>query len=285
MPKPSERPTVEALLTEATRQLAAAGVEEPRREARLLMAHASGLSRQQQMIEPGARINDVEGFRALVERRTTREPFAYITGRRGFWTLEFEVGEGILVPRPETETLIEAVLDHRPDRATPLRILDLGSGSGCIIVTLLHLYPNATGVAVDLFAAARECTRRNAERAGVADRLEVIESDWATAIDERFDLVASNPPYIRQDEMPDLAPEVRLFEPETALVAGSDGLDAYRIIASDLPGLLNKGGLAAVEIGAGQGDMVSEFMSDVGLAVIERRRDLAGIERCVVASG
>ncbi|MCB1971506.1 MAG: peptide chain release factor N(5)-glutamine methyltransferase [Geminicoccaceae bacterium] len=274
---------VEEALTIATGRLAAAGVDEPRREARLLLTHSCGLTLQEQIARPERELAAAERYLELVERRAAREPFAYITGRRAFWDLEFDVDEGVLVPRPETESLIEAVLEKWPDRAASLHILDLGIGSGCILVTLLHLFVRARGIGVDRSAQAIAMSHRNARRADVAGRMALVEGDWAAPIDQRFDLVVSNPPYIRDVDHDGLEPEVRFHEPRMALVAGDDGLDAYRAIIADLPRLLAPGGMAFLEIGQGQGDAVRELFNRAGLVNLGSRNDLAGIERCLIA--
>jgi len=271
------------LIADAARRLAEAGIGAPRREARLLMAHLSGRPVEEQMAngDETAPVALHAAFEAVLRRRTAREPLAYVTGRRAFWDLDLHIVPGVLVPRPETEHLIEEVLHRWPGRRRPLRILDLGTGSGCILVTLLHLYRNAVGVGVDRSREALDCTRTNAEAAGCAARARLLRGDWAQALVGPFDLVVSNPPYVTAAEHAALEAEVRLFEPEAALIGGVDGLDAYRAIAADLPRLLAPDGLCMVEIGRGQARSIEAIVAAASLETIARRADLAGHTRCL----
>jgi release factor glutamine methyltransferase len=243
-----------------------------RLDAELLMAHALGVERETMLLsrrdEPAP-----PAFAPLVERRMSREPIAYITGRRAFWTIELEIGPGALVPRPDSETLIEAALDHFGE-AGPARILDLGTGPGTLLLAALDQWPEATGLGVDRSAAALDYARRNAK-----GRAEFRLGDWGVGIDERFDLVLCNPPYVAGAA--DLPADVVAFEPHAALFAGGDGLDAYRALAPQLGGLLAPGGMICLEIGAGQGKAVAALMTKAGFT-IESRKDLKGIVRCLV---
>lgn len=274
--------TVAALLAEGARALAAAGIERPRFEARLLLEHATGLARERLIAEPAARVPDAKmaAYRGLVARRAAREPMAYILGRAEFWSLAYAVAPGVLVPRPETETLIEAALRAFPDRARPLRVLDIGVGSGCLLLTLLHLFPSARGVGTDTSAAALACARLNAERLGVAARALLVATPWAAGVAGPFDLVVANPPYIPTAEIAGLAPEVARFEPRAALDGGPDGLAAYHAILPDLPRLLAPGGAALLEIGRGQHEALIPLAEAQGFAVATHA-DLAGIVRCL----
>jgi release factor glutamine methyltransferase len=203
-------------------------------------------------------------------------------GEKEFWSLAFEVGPAVLIPRPETETVVEAVLDEIAERGAALRLLDLGTGSGCLLLALLSELPNATGLGIDDSAAALAIARRNAARLGLAARAGFAQGRWGEGLRGAFDVIVSNPPYIAESEWPGLQPEIRTFEPKAALVAGPDGLAAYRALAPDCARLLARDGLCALEIGHGQGDAVAEILARHGLQVTQRRRDLAGIERCVV---
>jgi release factor glutamine methyltransferase len=274
--------TTEALLAEGAAALARAGIESPRSEARLLLEMATGRTRARLVAEPATPVSAdaAQAFRASLIRRTTREPMAYIRGRAEFWSLEFVVGPGVLVPRADTETLIEAALRAFPDHGRPLGILDIGVGSGCLLLTLLHLFPNASGVGTDTSEAALACTRRNAERLGVAARAELVRTTWANGVPGPFDLVVSNPPYIPSAEIATLQPEVSRFEPCCALDGGQDGLDAYRAILADLPRLLAPGGVALLEIGQGQDEALGPMLRERGYAVAAHP-DLAGITRCL----
>ena len=219
-------------------------------------------------------------FRELVTRRVAREPMAYVLGRAEFWSLEFVVGPGVLVPRPDSETLIEAAVAAFPDTGRQLRVLDIGVGSGCLLLTLLHLFPAAYGVGTDLSEAALACTRLNAERLGVADRLRLERTSWAEGVAGPFDLVVSNPPYIRTAEIAGLQPEVARFEPWAALDGGPDGLAAYRAILAELPRLLADDGRALLEIGHDQQPAVEALAAAAGFAVTTHL-DLAAVPRCL----
>ena len=278
-------PTARDLIAQLAERLAAAGIETARREAWLLLAAATGRERASLMAGAGGALTADQRARLerLLERRRAREPIAYILGEKEFWSLPFQVGPAVLIPRPETETVVEAALAQVSDRRAPLRILDLGTGSGCLLLALLSELPNATGLGTDVSAATLALAEVNAVRLGLAGRTELRAGDWGSEIEPPFDLIVSNPPYVAAAEWPKLQPEVRDFEPSAALLAGPDGLDAYRALAADCARLLASGGCVALEIGQGQGDAVAGLLTRAGLEVIERRRDLAGIERCLVA--
>ena len=273
------------LATEVAAGLAAAGIENARPEAWLLLAAATGRERAALMAGAPETLNAVQRARLaeLVRRRRAREPLAYILGEKEFWSLRFEVAPAVLIPRPETETVVEAVLAQVCDRDQPFRLLDLGTGSGCLLLALLSELPHATGLGVDDSAAALAIARRNAERLGLAARAEFRPGRWGAGLRERFDVIVSNPPYVAELDWEALQPEIRQFEPRAALVAGADGLAAYRALAPDCARLLAPGGVCALEIGLNQGDAVAALLAAQGLVVVERRRDLAGIERCVIA--
>jgi release factor glutamine methyltransferase len=273
------------LIAPLAAQLAEAGIEAARAEAWLLLSTATGRPRAALMagMAEALSADEVRRLEALARRRGAREPIAYILGEKEFWSLPFRVGPAVLIPRPETETVVEAALARIPDRAAPLRILDLGTGSGCLLLALLSELPQATGIGTDVSAAALAIAEVNAARLGLAGRVELRRSDWGREIAPAFDLIVGNPPYVAAAEWQQLQPEVREFEPSGALLAGPDGLAAYRALAPDCARLLAPGGSVALEIGAGQGDAVAGILVRAGLAVDERRRDLAGIERCLVA--
>ena len=276
--------TIGALLCEGGAMLRAAGVEEARREARLLVGLALG--RDAGSLNAAAREAVAEEqaarFRSLLRRRAAREPFAYIAGRRGFWTLELAVTPAVLVPRPETETLIEAALALRPDRASVHRIVDLGTGSGALLLAALSEYPAALGLGVDHSPAALEVARCNAAATGFAPRTLFALGDWSSALAPgSVDLLLCNPPYVASGEIPSLAPEVRDHEPRAALDGGPDGLAAYRALLPDLPRVLAPGGLAILEVGVGQGEAVAELAAAFGLTLLEMRQDLGGMARAL----
>ncbi|MCP5411009.1 MAG: peptide chain release factor N(5)-glutamine methyltransferase [Alphaproteobacteria bacterium] len=263
---------------EAARALAAAGIDNPRAEARLLLAHLLGVGRDATLTAPTLSPDQARAYAALVARRAAHEPLAYITGRKEFWSLKFAVGPGVLVPRPDTETLIEEAIRLYPDRSLPLRIADLGTGSGAILVAALTEFPNATGIGFESSPQAFAWASRNAA-ALMPDRAQMRPADWSTATGP-FDLIFSNPPYIPGGDIAGLAADVRDHEPLSALDGGADGLDAYRSLARLLPGLLAPGGHAILEIGQGQAGGVEPLFG--GLKLLRIGADLAGIPRAVV---
>ncbi len=272
-----ERSTVAALIDQIAAVLRQAGIDGARAEARLIVAAATGLDRGRQLSDPSHEV-DPQAALALARRRAAREPMAYLVGRREFWGLEFLVGPGVLVPRPETETLIEVVLAELPDRNAPLRLLDLGTGTGCLLLTLLSLYANAVGIGIDRSAAALAYATRNRRAHGLEHRALLVQGDWLAAVTGPFDLVVANPPYIAPGEARD--PETS-HEPEAALIAGQDGLDAYRAIAGPASLALAPGGLAVFEIGAGQGSAVRALLERAGFREVAVVRDLASRPRAV----
>lgn len=249
----------------------------PRLDAELLMAHALGIDRNALLLDMDRAVP--AGFAALVERRAGQEPIAYITGSRGFWTIDLAVGPGALVPRPDSETLIAAAAAHFRTRA-PATVLDLGTGPGTLLLAALDEWP-AEGLGVDRSPDALRYASANARALGMSDRARFVRGDWGAAIDARFDLVLANPPYIGTAEtLPD---EVRGHEPAGALFAGADGLDDYRRLAPQLARLIAPGGCAAVEIGHRQADAVGALLAAAGVAIAVHR-DLGGRDRCLLAT-
>lgn len=282
----SSQPISRTLLEQAVAELAAAGVPEPRRDARLLLAAALGtdaaglLARDDRPVEPEA----VARFAAAVARRAAREPVSRILGMREFWSLRLIVTPATLDPRPDSETLVEAALDAVPDRAAPLRILDLGAGTGCLLLALLSELPQATGIGIDRDPDAVSAAAANAASLDLANRASFQVGDWAAGLAGPFDLIVSNPPYIPDVEIAGLAPEVARYEPRAALSGGADGLVAYRELAPQIARLLAPRGHAVLEFGARQDRAVGEILSAAGLEICGFRRDLSGILRCVVAT-
>ncbi len=271
----------------ATRRLAAAGVSSPRLDARLLIQQALRIDAARMLASPCDPLGEPERTRLaeLVERRTRREPISHILGEKEFWSLPFRVTADTLAPRPDTETLIEAALDRINDRRGPVSVLDLGTGSGCLLLTLLSERRDAWGLGVDLSAEAIEVARGNACRLGLKTRAAFVVGDWAGAIEGCFDIVLSNPPYIAGGELRALPPEVSAFEPRLALDGGADGLQAYRILARQLPRLLSRHGAAFLEVGDGQADPVAGLMEAGGdLSVVAVRQDLSGVSRCLAVT-
>ncbi len=276
--------TLDAALAEATRLLSAAGVDGARLEARLLAGHALGIDADAVIGRPGRRLAPEEAARlaGVVRRRIDREPIAYILGEREFWSLPFGVNDAVLIPRPDSETLVGAALDLTRDRQAPMRILDLGTGSGCLLLSVLSELPNARGVGVDISARALTVARDNARRLGLGGRAGFVQGDWAGALTGEFDLILANPPYLAETELHALAPEISRFEPPVALFAGADGLACYRVLIPALTRLLAKAGTAFLEIGAGQAAPVAGLARNAGLNLSMARKDLAGIDRCLV---
>ena len=249
-----------------------------RLDAELLMAHALGLSRGE-MLMRHRDLSVPADFAALVARRAAGEPVAHIIGMRDFWTITLAVTPDTLIPRPDSETLIEAAVDHFGARG-PQTVLDLGTGSGALLLAALAQWPHARGLGIDTSAAALAVARGNAARLDLGGRADFCIGDWAKGVKGAFDLLLINPPYIGVDEP--LSGDV-LREPASALFAGTDGLDDYRRIAPDLPRLIAPGGMAAIEIGHRQGESVGALVAAQGLN-IAIRRDLAGLDRCIVAT-
>lgn len=267
-------------LREASARLTAAGVPDAPRDARLLLAHARGLPPDRLTLHMADPLvpEALARFEALVAARARRAPVSHLTGQRLFWGRRFAVTPDVLDPRPETETLVALAL------AEPFsRVLDLGTGSGCILLSLLADRPGATGLGVDVSAAALQVAQRNAEALGLGGRAAFRCSDWCADVAGQFDLIVSNPPYIALAEMPGLSPEVRDHEPHLALTDGADGLAAYRRIAAQAPGHLAPGGRLLLEIGPTQGAAVAGLMRDAGLAGVSVHPDLDGRDRVVLA--
>ena len=244
------------------------------------MVHALGLPAGS--LPDPARGIDPAGFDTVLVRRLTHEPMALILGRQGFWTLDLEVSPATLIPRPDSETLIEAALAALPDRAGVRRVLDLGTGTGCLLLAALSEFPHAFGLGTDRRADAVALAARNATANGLAGRAVFACADWAAPIVGRFDLIFSNPPYIETTAIAGLMPGVVNFEPASALDGGADGLAAYRQIIPALPALLAPGGVAILELGQGQAAPVAEIAVRAGFARPETRADLAGIARASV---
>ncbi|MBK8908398.1 MAG: peptide chain release factor N(5)-glutamine methyltransferase [Rhodospirillales bacterium] len=278
--------TAGALLLASAWRLRSADIPNPRSEARLLLGHALGLGVEALIARPDLRVPAAarEAFERAVRRRAGREPLAVIVGHREFWSLSFRVTADTLVPRPESETLVEAALAAARGRDRPITVLDLGAGSGCLVLAILHERPAAWGVGVDRSDAALFVARNNADALGIADRVAFVQGDWGTAIGGRFDIIVANPPYVADAEFAVLAPEVARFEPRLALCGGADGLDAYRALAPDVARLLAPDGVAVLEVGAGQAAAVAAILADHYLQVTEIKNDLAGVPRCLRAA-
>jgi len=274
--------TVAQAIAEATARLAAAGVEGAKRDARLLLGHVVGAD--------AARTNartladeERRAFDALIARRAAREPVSRILGTRGFWSRDFALSPATLDPRPDTETLIEAALALLASRGAPYRLLDLGTGTGCILLALLSELPNARGLGTDAQGEAVATARKNAVALGLEARAAFLVGDWCRDLPGTFDMILSNPPYIPSGDIAALAPEVARFDPRGALDGGPDGLDCYRRIAGEAGAHLAPDGYLLLEIGAGQAGAVEAILVGAGWEMAGRRKDLAGHDRCIIA--
>ncbi len=279
-----EAPRLGELLAEAASTLAAAGLDSPRREARALFAAllpegSAALYDRSLAVDPALLL----ALRAATARRAAREPLARILGRREFWSLDFQLVPETLVPRPDSETLIGTALGELPLRDRPYRFLDLGTGSGCLLLALLSEYPGAWGLGVDLSEPALGQARRNAAALGLEGRAAFALSDWGSGLAGAFDLVASNPPYIRRAELAGLEPEVTLHDPLLALDGGPDGLQAYRALVPQAARLLAPGGLLALEFGEGQAESLAAIVAAEGFGACRLHADLGGRPRVLCA--
>jgi len=276
--------TIGFFLCQAGQRLRGAAIEAPRLEARRLLAHVLNKSEEALLRDPRAPVpaDQAQQFAALLARRVAHEPFAYLIGRVGFWTLDLEVSPATLIPRADSESLVEAALEACPDKDAALHVLDLGTGTGALLLAVLSELPAASGVGVDLKPEAAALAARNAARLGLADRARFLAGDWAAALSGRFDLVLCNPPYIESAVIPALMPEVARHEPASALDGGADGLSAYRRIIADLPRLLAPKGIAILELGQGQQAAVEALGREANLTPEACRADLGGVPRALV---
>ena len=274
------RNAIREVLASAAGRLAQAGIGSARLDARVLLGCALGVRSEGVFAAANITAEQLETFHRLVARRAAREPVAYITGRKEFFSLDFDVGPGVLIPRPESETLVEEALRKFPDRDADLKVLDLGTGSGCLIVAFLSRYRQAHGVGVDASAEALVWAARNVERHGLAGRCGLRQSGWN--VSGAFDVVFANPPYLTEDDFARAEPEIRQSEPKEAFVAGCDGLASYRALGREFASTLKPEGLAFVEIGGGHAQAVTAIIEENGLELRHIAPDLAGIPRCVI---
>lgn len=278
--------TVGAVLKAAVARLDQAdAAETPRLDAILLLEHASGIDANRLRLEPALVLAPeiVAEFERLLLRRLAREPVSKIIGQREFWSLTFRTSRDVLDPRPDSETLVAGVLAAIPDRQAALRLVDFGTGSGCLLLSLLHELPNATGLGVDVSPPALQIAQQNADTLGLAARAAFRLASWGKGLDERFDILISNPPYIESDVVPQLEPEVADHDPLLALDGGADGLDAYRALMPDLARLARPNALVALEVGVGQDVAVSRLLGDAGFGQIAVLPDLGGIGRVITS--
>ncbi len=276
--------TIGFFLCQAGQRLRGAAIEAPRLEARRLLAHVLGTTEEALLRDPRAAVpaDKAQHFATLLARRVAHEPFAYLTGRVGFWTLDLEVSPATLIPRADSETLVEAALAACPDRGAAVQVLDLGTGTGALLLAVLSEFPAANGIGIDLKPAAAALAARNAARLRLAARARFLAGDWAAAVRGPFDLILCNPPYIESAAIPALMPEVARHEPASALDGGADGLVAYRRIIADLPRLLAPRGVAVLELGQGQHAAVEALGRAAGLTPEACSADLGGVPRALV---
>jgi len=274
-------------LEESVQALSRAGVEEARLDARLLTAFALKRTPEHVFGYPELELNAEElgHLRALIARRVAREPLALITGEKEFWSLRFVVSPATLIPRPDSETLVQAVLDTFTGRDKTLRILDMGTGSGCLLLSLLHEYKNSSGVGIDSNEDTLTVACANGENLGLAGRAHFILANWNKGMPDlgTFDIIVCNPPYVPQVDKNTMQQEVVLFEPHSALFAGADGLLEFPAIIALLPGLLDKDGAVFIEVGVGQAETVADMLAQATFRNIVICPDIAGIGRCVTA--
>jgi release factor glutamine methyltransferase len=272
----------------ARQRLCAAGISraESDLDARLLAQHVLGWTTDRFLTDAQSAEPDdfTARYEPLVQRRAAREPLAYIVGVREFWGLDFEVSPAVLIPRPSTELIVEAILEHFPDRAASLAMADICTGCGCVAVALAHEHPAATIVATDISRDALTVARRNAARHGVADRVTVRYGDLVDGIDGELDAIVANPPYVLDHARPALQPEVRDHEPAVALYGGVDGLGLVTRLVADAPQRLRPGGFLVFEFGLGQDVEIEDLLARApDLTLVDVRRDLEGIARTAVA--
>lgn len=274
------------ILRKASQELGAAGVATPQLDARLLLQHAANLDVETIVADPTRVLESsaIGQFQQLLQRRMQREPVSRIIGRREFWSIDFDIAPSVLDPRPDSETLVEAVVESSRDADRPSVILDLGTGSGCLLCAVLSELPSASGIGVDLSAEALRIARGNLTRQGLAGRSMLIQGNWADGIAERsIDVAIGNPPYIPTDQIPGLAPEVARYEPRLALDGGVDGLGAYKTLVKEFPRIMRGPGRVFLEVGQGQCESVALMLRESGATEIERFHDLAGHIRCLSA--
>lgn len=275
---------VASVLDAIARRLEAAGVDSAGLDARLLVGAATGETAAGLIARPERRLSaqEADALSAMAVRRGAREPMAHILGVREFWSLDFEVSASVLTPRPDSETIIEAACEFISAPERQIRVLDLGTGSGCLLLALLRECPAATGLGVDISPAAIALARRNAEKLGLGARADFIVGDWTASVGGRFDVVMSNPPYIATGDIEGLEPEVAHYEPRGALDGGRDGLDAYRALLPLTSQVLAPGGVVLFEMGAGQDQAIFSLARAEGFETAGLRADITGVPRVAI---
>lgn len=282
--------SLDTALRHAGARLSEAGITQSLLDARLLLMAATGLQMEDLLRWPETELgcDQAAAYEKLIARRMAREPVSRILGRREFWSLEFELSADTLDPRPDSETVIKAICDVIESRHLALRILDIGTGTGCLLLALLSEFPAANGIGIDISPGALRVAGRNAQRLGFDNRAQFRQCDitdtaWVKKLDPGFDIIISNPPYIPGGVIAKLTPEVSQFDPVIALDGGKDGLDFYHSITSSLRYLLNPGGYVALEVGEGQAGSVAQLLQQAGLVTLPPEIDINGIPRAVLA--
>ena len=273
--------------TDIVNQLVEAGIDNPRLETRLMLAHIKQCPASEVYSDIDLDETQQKQLKAVLNRRLNHEPLDKILGTRSFFKYDFAVNSDVLSPRPDTETLVESVLETYPDRNQALNFLDLGTGSGCIIESLLAEYPNANGLAVDISAKALSVAQQNAESLGLSNRLNFLQADWFASdfvqkINRKFEVIVTNPPYIPTADITKLDKEVKNFDPLMALDGGVDGFSSYRRLAEVVPQLLTDGGYVFIEAGIDQAEKIAQIFTTGGLRLQAIKTDLSGIQRCVI---
>lgn len=276
--------SIQEYLSQATQQLLNVGIDTARLDARILLEFVTGFSTEKLLINTKSElaVQQANHYQELIRQRLNFKPIAYIIGRKEFYGLDFAVNENVLIPRPDSECLVESAIKYAKQYNFK-NILELGVGSGCLLLSILsNLSPEIEATAVDISAEAIAVTKQNYQRLGIKNPIQFLLQNWGGDLSKKYDCIISNPPYIDTDEISGLQPDVRNFEPRLALDGGGDGMDCYRDIAAQLPNLLNQNGVAFFEIGINQAKLVGEIFKSHNFIVIEEVYDLAGVIRCLV---
>ena len=268
------------------RELSLSKIENPQLEARILLAFASGVKQTRIIGYPEDKLDNsiISNLEKIMARRKTGEPIAYITGVKEFWSLNFNVTKETLIPRPDSETIVQSVLDTITNHMDRISILDLGTGSGCLLLALLSELPKAIGVGIDISSRSCKIAKKNAKELGLNNRAKFYQGNWMEGIHDQFDIIVTNPPYVAEPDMEFLDREIRLFEPHLALSGGPDGVAAYRLIAKESITRLKTAGILVVEIGINQAQSIRDIFVQNGLKIIKTQRDFSNIDRCILAT-
>lgn len=274
------------ILPKAKKKLIAAKIDNYALDADLLLCKAANITRERIIGYPESEISDdnITVFNQLIERRIKREPISHILGMREFWGMDFKVTKDTLAPRADSETLIEAALEHYNNKRPPENIIDFGTGTGCLLLSLLSEFEDAKGIGIDISEDTIKVAKENSCKLGLAKRTSFVVNNWGIGIKGKYDLIISNPPYIKNDDSLVLEPEVVVYEPDNALYGGKDGLECYVELAPFVSSLISENGIAIIEFGIGQHNQVKEIMEKSGLKFTSFKKDLAGIIRCIVLS-